>query len=146
MHFAAEPFLRMKSVEDIWKKICRLWVFVYMGSPSFIAVDQGSAYVRKEMCETLSAAGVMVEEVLVDKPLSTVEKYHAQKRCSYMKIQSSLDTWDTSDEECLHMAVYAVYSAIGPKGLCTMLLVFGVLPQTSRTHPSPTKLQRQQDP
>lgn len=57
------------------------------GTPDFLAVDQGSAYVSKAMRETLSAAGVTLEEAPIETPgwIGSVEGYYAQQLGSTYK-------------------------------------------------------------
>ena len=145
-HFVAAEFLKSQSTEEIWKAITRLWLLTYMGPPDFLAVDQGSGYVSKEMKENVSAQGITLEEAPIETPgaIGVVERYHAPLRSAYTKIRQTLSKGDTNDHECLKMAVYANNSTMGPEGLCPMLLVFGALPRPARTSPSPTQLVRQQ--
>lgn len=142
-HFAATCFLRSQSATDTWKAILRLWVHTYLGPPDFLAVDQGSAYVSREMKMAMDASGIRVEEAPVENPgtMGIVERYHAPLRSAYTKIRDTLDK-STTDAECLQMAVYATNFTIGPEGLCPMLLVFGALPRPIRMTPCPTQLQR----
>lgn len=68
------------------------------------------------MRKNLSAVGVTKHEARIETPgsIGTVERYHAPLRCAYNQLRLTVDTLDTSDAECLHMNVYAVYSTIGP--------------------------------
>lgn len=67
-HFTSDALLRSQSSSDIWNSILRLWIFVYMGPPYFLAVDQGSAYVSKEMKEALGDSGVTLDEAPIETP------------------------------------------------------------------------------
>ena len=116
-----------------------------MGPPDFLAVDQGSAYISKETNSNMEAAGIILEEAPIENPgsIGVVERYHAPLKKAYLKLRQTLQKGDTSDAECLQMAVYAANATIGPEGLCPMLLVFVAFPRPARRSPSPTQLQRQ---
>lgn len=144
-HFTAATFLRNQSTEEIFNNITRLWSMTYMGPPDFLAVDQGSAYISDEMKRNLEATGIQLEEAPIESPgsIGIVERYHAPLRRAYKTLRESLNKEDTSDADCLRMAVYASNATMGPEGLCPMLLVFGALPRPARKTPSPNQLQRQ---
>lgn len=142
-HFCAAAFLKNQSTNSIWKTIQGLWNLVYVGPPDHLSVDQGTKYVSKEMRENLAAEGVTLHEAPVENPgtIGTVERYHAPLRSAYNKIRMELSK-ETSDIECLRMAVFAVNSTMGPAGLCPILLVFGVIPRPARMNPSITQIER----
>ena len=144
-HFSAACFLRNQSTSEIWKCIRKLWILTYMGPPDFLTVDQGTAYVSKEMKNNIAAAGIVLEEAPIENPgtIGVVERYHAPLKRAYLKIRATLTKPDANDDECLQMAIYASNTTIGPEGLCPMLLVFGALPRPARQAPSPTQLDRQ---
>ena len=143
-HFMAACFLRSQSASDIWKAIVRLWILTYMGPPNYLAIDQGSSYISKEMKSNAEAAGISMIEAPIENPgsIGIVERYHAPLRRAYHKIRKSLGR-ETSDDECLQMAVYANNTTMGSEGLCPMLLVYGAIPRPARATPSPTQLERQ---
>ena len=144
-HYVAACFLKSQSANDIWKAIMRLWILAYMGPPDYLYVDQGSSYISKEMRANAEAAGIELKEAPIENPgsIGTVERYHAPLRRAYNKIRQSLDKGNTTNAECLQMAVYSNNTTIGPEGLCPMLLVYGAFPRPARTTPSPTQLERQ---
>lgn len=97
-----------------------------MAPTEFLTVDQGSNHVSKDFREKTEAAGVTFEEAPIETPVSigTVERYHALLRCSFDELRSTLDKGDSTDAECLQMAVYAANATMGSMGLCPMLLVY----------------------
>lgn len=48
-YFTAASFLPNHTSTEIWRTIFRLFINAYMFPPYFLAVDQGSNYVSKEM-------------------------------------------------------------------------------------------------
>lgn len=48
-HFSATSFLKSQITDDTWKSISRLLSHTNMWTPFFLAVDQGSDYISKEM-------------------------------------------------------------------------------------------------
>lgn len=144
-HFTSAAFLKNQSTAEIWKTICRLWIHTYNGPPDFLAVDQGSAYISKEMKSKAAAAGITMEEAPIETPgsIGIVERYHAPLRMAFTKLREDLRKDEATDDECLQLAVYACNATMGPEGLCPMLLVFGALPRPARISPSPGQLERQ---
>lgn len=71
-HFSLAAFLKSQSASEIWKAILRLWVHAYMGPPDHLAVDQGSAYVSREMKAALKSSGVKIEEDPIENPVQWV--------------------------------------------------------------------------
>lgn len=59
--------------------------------------------------------------------MSHVERYHGPLRCAFLKIRESLSR-NTTDENCLQLAVNSLNDTVGPEGLCPTMLVFGTLP------------------
>lgn len=72
--------------------------------------------------------------------IGLVERYHTPLRRSFNTIREMFNMKEVSDDECLHMAVYANNVTIGPEGLCPMLLVFGALPKPLLTSTSSNEL------
>lgn len=108
-HFSAACFLRTQSAKETWKAILRLWVHTYLGPPDHLVVDQGSAYVSREMKAAVEASGIQLKEAPIENPgtMGIVERYHAPLRAAFEKIRASMDR-ETTDSECLQMAVYAI--------------------------------------
>lgn len=106
-------------------------------------MDQGSAYISKEMRPNFQVAGVTLHEALIENPetIGVVEFYHAPLRAAYEKIRTELNK-DVSDVECSKMAVYAINCTTGPEGLRPMLLGFGAILRASRSTPAPSQVQR----
>lgn len=82
-------------------------------------------------------AGVTLHESSVEKPgtIETIKRHHAPLRAKYIKIRMDL-VRDTTDAECLKMAVLAVTSRMGPDVLCPILLALNVIRRPPRTTPS----------
>lgn len=120
-----------------------MWTYVYLGPPDFLSVDQGTAYVSQEMKGYLDAEGITMKEAPIETPgaIGIVERYHAPLRAAFDKIRADSPR-NTTDAECLRMAVYAVNNTTGPEGLCPTLLVFGALPRPARRIPSVSQLAR----
>lgn len=112
-----------------------------MVPPDYLSIDQGSAYISKEMGIDVEAAGIKLEEA----PIATLgsirilELYHLQLRTGFKKLQKTLEKDKATDEEYLMMVVYATNSTMGPEGLFTMLLQFGALPFPALTTTSPNQ-------
>lgn len=89
-HFSAASFLRSQSAKDIWKTIQLMWSLTYLGPPDYLSVDQVSAYISKEMRESVEAHGVMILEAPIKSPgtIGVVERYHAPLRAAYGNIRS----------------------------------------------------------
>lgn len=117
----------------------------YLGSPDYLGIDQGSSYISREFRSNAEAHGIHIYEAPIESAgsIGVVEMYHAPLRSSYKKIRDTLGRKDTSDEECLKLAVYVVNSVMGPEGLTTMLVVFGALSRSAKTTPFPNQLARQ---
>lgn len=77
-HFCSTSVLCSRSARKIWKAIRRIWRFVYLGTPKYLVVDQGSANTSKEMRESAVAICVHVDEVPVEIPgaIEAVGRYH----------------------------------------------------------------------
>lgn len=56
--FCAATFQKMQSSKEIWHVIQLMWTLVFIGPPVFLSVDEGSAYVHREMQQNLEATGV----------------------------------------------------------------------------------------
>lgn len=91
----------------------------------------------------MEAARIRIREAQIETPadIGVVERYHAPLRATYEKIRKAISR-DHTDLECLKMAVFVINPTIGPEGLCPVLLVLGVIPQTARNTPSVTQLER----
>lgn len=95
------------------------------------------------MRESAEAFGVRLDEAPIETPgvIGTVERYHATLRLAYERIRRDLDR-QSSDKECLEIAVFAVSCTTGPEGLCPTLLVFGAIPRPALTSPAQTQMER----
>lgn len=144
-HFTSACFLKSQTAEQVWKAIMKLWILTYMGPPDHLSIDQGSNYISKEFEDNATAAGITILKAPIENPgtIGLVERYHAPLRRAFDTIRATFTRAEASDDECLHMAVYANNVTIGPEGLCPMLLVFGALPKPLRTSTSPNQLTRQ---
>lgn len=142
-HFSAACFLRSQSSEDIWKAILANWIYSYAGPPDIFHVDQGSAYISKEMRSNMETYGVRIREAPIETPgsIGIVERYHGPLRAAFERIWDDMDGCLT-EADCLRMAIFSVNSTIGPEGLCPTLLVFGLIPRPARKVPSHTQIMR----
>lgn len=61
-HFSAASFMKTQSATDTWKAILRLWLDAYMGPPDAFYVEQGSAYVSREVKSAITASGITIDE------------------------------------------------------------------------------------
>lgn len=142
-HFFAADFLKSQSTKEVWSAMQQLCSMVYLGPPDHRTVNHGTNYTSKEMRSILSAAAVVLHEAPIGNPgtIFTVERYHAPLRASYTRIRADLDR-ETSDADCLQMAVFTTNTYMEPEGLCPTLLVFGIIPIPARTATSATQFER----
>lgn len=93
------------------------------------------------MLYNMDAAGITVREAPNETPgeIGMVEWYHSPLRATNENIRKEL-SWDHTYVECLTMAVFYINATVGPEGLCSMLLVFGVIPRPARNTPSVTQM------
>lgn len=90
----------------------------YLGPPEYLAVDQGSAYIYREMKEALEATSICMDEERIENPgtMRVVEIHQATLRAAYTKIREIVDIY-MNDAECLQMDVFATNSTMGTGGL-----------------------------
>lgn len=134
-HFNAASFLSGESTIDIWNTFVRIWATMYIGMPSSMLVDQGSAFLSDEWKFGCEVNGIEITATGTEShnSLASGETYHAYLRRIYSKLQREFPR--ITDDINLALAVKAVNDCTGPRGLCPTLLVFGTLPQ----FPSPSK-------
>lgn len=101
---------------------------MHAGTPDSLTVGQGDAYISREMRENLEDSEVMLSEEPIKPPsaIGDVKQYHDPLRETYEKVRKEKKREHT-DAECLRMAV-------GPEGLCPMLLVLEPLNGQRATH------------
>lgn len=104
-HFTSACFLKNQCSSEIWKAITKLWFMTYMGPPDHLAVEQGSAYISKELKANIEASGINLEEAPIENPgsIGIVERYHAPLRRAYTKIRQTLHRGEATDAEFLQM-------------------------------------------
>lgn len=71
--------------------------------------------------------------------IGTVERYHAAHGPTYEKIRKEMSR-NFTDKDCSDMAIFYINSTVGPKRLCSMLLVFGLIPRPARKTPSEARI------
>lgn len=103
----------------------RCWNRIYLGPPDYLQVDQSINFLSKEFMGCAESEGIKVIEGLIESPSTMfyVERYHRPLLVAYNKIRESLGR-ETSNDDCLQLAVKAVNETIGPEGLCPTLFVF----------------------
>lgn len=74
-NYCAASFSKKQSSAEIWKEIKNEWFLTYSGLPNLPTVDQGSAYVSREMKYNLDDTGVQLLEAPIENPgtIGTVE-------------------------------------------------------------------------
>lgn len=142
-HFRAASLFRNNSTKKIWSKIQHMWSHVYLGPPDCLAVDQFSAYILKNMKESLEVHSVQLQEAPIEAAgaIETVKRYHGPFSLSYQMIRAATGR-ETSDQECLDLMVFAIIRTVGPGGLCRALFVFDAILQPARLKPPRTHLER----
>lgn len=95
------------------------------------------------MRDSTEAFGVYLDEATVEAlgAIATVERYHAPLRLAYERIYAATDH-QTSELECLRLAVFTVGCTFEAEGLCPTLFLFGAIPQPARTLAAPSQLER----
>lgn len=93
-HFCNASFLKSQIARESWKAIKSLWTLVHVGPPDHLTVDQGSAYIIKEMRSHLETAGVTLHEAVIENSgtIATIERYHAPLRAAFPKLCADLGT------------------------------------------------------
>lgn len=142
-HFCKASNPRRQSAKEIWKTIQQMRCFVHLGSHEYLAVERGSSYKSKKTRESAKALDVHLDEALIEKPgaIGTVKRYQVPLKLVYERILADKNC-QTSDQECLPLAVVAANCMVEPEGLCPALLVFGPIPIPARKLPAPSKLER----
>lgn len=132
-HHTGAMLLEDQSTKEIWKSIQGMWNLVYVVPPYVLQDDEGTSYISKEMRSILPASGVTLKEAPVESPSTTghVERCHGPFRAAYNGIRRDLDR-DCRDVLCLKFSVTENIT-VGYEVLCPMLLVFGSLPQPTRS-------------
>lgn len=74
--------------------------------------------------------------------MGTVERYNDPLRTSYERIRSDICK-NTSDQECLKVAVFEVNATVGPEGLCPIIIVFWAITRPARTFKSLSQVDRE---
>lgn len=86
--FRAAQFLRSMYKNGIWRSIQQMWIYVCLGPPDFLLVDQGTGFISKEMRSNCSTENIFLCEAPVGTPgsIGTVKRYQAPLRTSLHKI------------------------------------------------------------
>lgn len=66
----ATTFLKYQSSKDICKSVLDYWIYLHVGTPEVIHVDQGSAYISTEMKVNIQIYGVKIWEETIETPES----------------------------------------------------------------------------
>ena len=134
-HFNAATFLTGESTTDVWNAFLRSWATLYVGMPSSMLVDQGSAFLSDEWKYACNIHDISLISTGTEShnSLGAGETYHAYLRRTYNKV--SQEHPSIPEEVILALSIKAINDCTGPKGLCPTLLVFGSLPQL----PSPSR-------
>lgn len=142
-HFCAETLSHTQWAKELWRSPQAMWTHVYVRPADFLSLEQGSPYVSRQMREKLDDEGVQHMEAPVENPgnISIAEIYHAPLRTAFNRMCTDR-TNTTTDSQCLRMLEFGIKSTVGPEGLCTILLVFGVIPRPAKLTPSTTEIQR----
>lgn len=65
-HFTADAFFRNQTTTEIWKPCFVCEIMRIMTPPDFLAVDQVSVHILREMKETLAASGVTIDKAPIE--------------------------------------------------------------------------------
>ena len=127
--FNAATFVTGESTAEIWNAFIRSWAMLYIGMPTSMLVDQGSAFLSDEWKFACEINGIELTAVGTEShnSLGAGEAFHSYLRRTYNKVHSDFPRLD--DATILSLSVKAINDCAGPRGLCPTLLVFGVLPQ-----------------
>lgn len=96
----------------------------------------------KEDEANLEGSGVTQDEAPIETSgsIGTVERYHAPLPAAYTRIRQDLGK-ETTDVDCVSLAVFAMSMTVGPEGLCPTFFVFGAIPRPARMTTSTTQRQ-----
>lgn len=121
INFSAPFFIRNKSTSEICGTIQCMWSLIFLGYPDYLVVDQGYAYISKEMYASAEVADVILDEASIESAGSivVVEQYHASMRIAYERIRMDADQ-RTGEQKCLDLAVSEINCKMRPEGLCTI--------------------------
>lgn len=141
--FCAVSFLRSQTTKDISNKIQHMWSLVCLGSPSYLVVDQETAYISKEMNESSAVHGIQLHEALIERPgaIRKVERYHALLRLACEKIRADSGK-QISNQECLELSVFAINCTVRPERLCAAFPALGADSRPARMTPARRQLKR----
>lgn len=111
-------FLKKQSSRELWLAISKLWSQVYVGSPDFIHVDQGTNFVSEQFKACYEAECIRIIEAPIESPAtkSHVEIYHPPSRAAGLKLRDILRR-STSNDDCLQFSVKAIKDTVGPEEL-----------------------------
>lgn len=81
-HYTGACFLLSQFARDILKAMKNLWVLSYVGSPDYVTVNQGSAYISAQMMSNMVASGITLSEAPIESPgsIGLFERYHVSLR------------------------------------------------------------------
>jgi hypothetical protein len=127
--FGAAQWLQGATVEEVWGTFLECWATVYIGYPNIMRTDAGFIFVSQKWKRFTDLSKIKLEQTGVDahNSLGIGERYHGPLRREYHKFKKDFPSM--SLELALHLAVNAMNDTMGPNGLVTSLLVFGMVPR-----------------
>lgn len=128
-HFSAARFLPNADSTTVWTTFVQCWSNAYIGHPESMLTDQGSVFISQQWSGLCRAADIQLRHTGIEahNSLNAGETLHAPLRRILRKMHDEHP--ELSDEHALSLAVYAMNATTNERGLCPMLLVFGVLPK-----------------
>jgi hypothetical protein len=128
-HFSAARFLPRVDTNTVWNAFLQCWSSAYIGHPESLLTDQGSVFLSQHWSGLCRAADIRLRHTGTEShnSLHVGETLHAPLRRVLRKINDEHP--DVPDDHALSIAIHAMNSTANERGLCPMLLVFGVLPK-----------------
>lgn len=127
--YSVARFISSQSAEYVWNVIVDAWVTVFTGFPNIIAHDQGTNFDSAFFQGMCSEFGIVTKRTPTQShnSLSICERYHHIIRRVFLKVESQHP--QLGENLTLAIAVHAVNTTAGPKGIVPALLLFGTLPK-----------------
>lgn len=106
-----------------------------------LVVNWGMANTSKGMRVSLKVLRVRLYEAAIKTPevMNVVDRNHAPLGMAYKRVQEATDR-ETSDQDCLPIAVFAFICTVALQCLCSVLFVFGTIPRSEHGTPAPSKV------
>lgn len=127
-HFQNTVVLRSRSTRDIWDGFVECWASVYVGNPNKMGVDHESGIMSKAWEAMRTAQGIEVQISGMDShnSIGAEERYHQPLR-RILRVLRTIHS-NVDPEVLLRYAIKGINDTIGPEGLVSLLLLFGVVP------------------